>query len=361
MSKQTTFYAQSMPGVEEIAWLEIRDKLPHARFGEYVFAKDQNGIVVFHYDGDPKDIMQLRTTEDVFMQVLSVDKMSRGRRDLAQVQEWVQQGEVFGRAVNDYLRFRKFSKPPTFRVISRKYGKHEYRRKDFERVVLEGLAKRYPRWTPVADGGQVEVWANLLGSQLLIGIRLTDRTMRHRFQKMVELPASLRPSVAAAMVHLSEPDKDDVFVDPMCGSGTILLERLAVGPYRRLYGGDIEPERVEATKKNLFQKAWIKSVLVRQWDVHQLPLNTYEVDKVVTNLPFGKQISQGQDLAELYSAFFAELSRVLKPNGRAVLLTSEYDLLKETIRHQPKLEVARGYSIAVLGQWGRIYIVERKA
>ncbi|MCB8945362.1 MAG: RNA methyltransferase [Ardenticatenaceae bacterium] len=361
MSKQHTFYAQTMPGVEEIAWLEIRDKLPQAQFGEYLFAKDQNGIVVFQYDGDPKDVRQLRTTEDVFMQVLSVDKLSRGRRDLTHITEWVQQGEDLGRAVNDFLRFRKFSKPPTFRVISRKYGKHEYRRKDFERAVWKAMQKRYPRWTPVADGGEVEVWANLLGSQLLIGIRLTDRTMRHRFDKVVELPASLRPSVAAAMVHLSEPNKDDVFVDPMCGSGTILMERIAAGPYRRLYGGDIAPERVEATKKNLFQKVWLKSVLVRQWDVQQLPLNTYEADKVVTNLPFGKQIGQGQDLAKLYNAFFAELVRVLKPNGRCVLLTSEFDLLKEAVRQQPKLEVVRGYSIAVLGQWGRIYIVERKA
>ena len=361
MSKQHTFYAQTMPGVEEIAWLEIRDKLPKVRFGEYLFAKDQNGIVVFHYDGDPKDVLQLRTTEDVFMQVLSVNKMARGRRDLIQVTEMVQQGEAFGQAMNDFLRFRKYSKPPTFRVISRKYGKHDYRRKDFERAVLQGLERRYPRWTPVADGGQVEVWANLLGSQLLIGARLTDRTMRHRFQKMVELPASLRPSVAAAMVHLSEPNKDDVFVDPMCGSGTILLERLAAGPYRRLYGGDIDPKRVEATKKNIFQKAWVKGALLRQWDATELPLNTYEVDKVVTNLPFGKQIGRGQNLRKLYEGFFAELTRVLKPNGRAILFTSEYDLLKETMRQQPKLEVVRGYSIAVLGQWGRIYIVDRKA
>jgi hypothetical protein len=30
----STYYVQTMPGVEEIAWLEIRDKLPGAKFGE---------------------------------------------------------------------------------------------------------------------------------------------------------------------------------------------------------------------------------------------------------------------------------------------------------------------------------------
>jgi len=361
-NKRITYYAQTMPGVEEIAWLEIKDKLPRAQFGEYQFAKDQNGIVIFHDDGPTADILQLRTTEDVFMQALSVPKLSRGRRDLAQVTEWVQQGDVFGQSMNNYLRYRKFSGQPTYRVISRKYGKHEYRRKDLEQAVLKGLAKRYPRWQPVTDGGQVEVWVNLLGSSLLIGLRLTDKKMRHRFEKSVELPASLRPSVAAALVHLTQPEKDDVFVDPMCGSGTILLERLAAGPYRRLYGGDNVPERVEAAKQNVFtRKQHIKAALIREWDATDLPLNTYEVSKVATNLPFGKQLGTKGEIERLYPAFFAELGRVLKPNGRAVILSSEFDLVKESVRQQPKLEIVRGYSIAVLGYWGRIYIIERGA
>lgn len=36
--ESTTYYVQTMPGVEEIAWLEVRDKLPGAKFGETVFA-----------------------------------------------------------------------------------------------------------------------------------------------------------------------------------------------------------------------------------------------------------------------------------------------------------------------------------
>ena len=42
-----TYYAQTMPGVEEIAWIEIRDRLKGAHFQRYLFAKEQNGIVVF--------------------------------------------------------------------------------------------------------------------------------------------------------------------------------------------------------------------------------------------------------------------------------------------------------------------------
>jgi hypothetical protein len=47
----TRYYAQTMPGIEEIAWLEIRDRLGKLKFAEYLFAPEQNGIVAFDYGG----------------------------------------------------------------------------------------------------------------------------------------------------------------------------------------------------------------------------------------------------------------------------------------------------------------------
>ncbi|MFN2106459.1 MAG: methyltransferase domain-containing protein [Candidatus Promineifilaceae bacterium] len=362
MKSAVTYYAQTMPGFEEIAWLEIRDRFPGATFGEYLYAKDQNGIIVFDYEGDMADLLQLRTTEDVFLLALNQPRMSRGKGDLARIVDLVGRSESFGRAANALLRWRKFSKPPTYRVISRKYGQHPYRRKDMETAVYRGLEARYPRWRAVEDGGQVEVWANMLGSQLLVGLRLSDRTMRHRYVKKVELPASLRPSMAAAMVHLTDPSPDDVFLDPMCGSGTILLERLHAGPYQNILGGDISQESVEATRLNLPQRRKGRKqqqISLRQWDAANLPLEDNTIDKVATNLPFGKKIGSEQDLVELYDGLFTELARVVVPEGRIVLLSSEYDLIKQLMRRHPHLEILSGYSVATKGVWGRIYLIRR--
>lgn len=351
----TTFYAQTMPGVEEIAWLEIRDRFPAAHFGRTLFAKEQNGIVVFDYRGPPGDLLSLRTTEDIFMQAAFVPDMGRTRRDLALVTELVARGEEFGRATNDFLRYRRFSGPPSYRIIGRQYGKFGYHRKQLVHAVVQGMKARYPRWSPVADDAQVEVWANLLGSQLLIGLRLSDREMRHRFQRKVELPAALRPSVAAAMVYLTGPQSDDVFLDPLCGSGTILWERQQAGPAHQILGGDIDPERVAAARQNVGGK---RVADIRQWDARQLPLDDASVDKVATNLPFGKQLRAAEMPAKLYPPVLAELQRVVRPGGRIVLLTSEYDLIKDELRKLPRLTMATGYSVAVLGTWGRIYIID---
>ena len=358
------YYAQTMPGVEEIAWLEIRDRLRGAHFQRYLFAREQNGIVVFDYAGPAQDLLRLRTTEDVFSQIAYHDDLTRLRRDLRLLGELVEKSEGTGRAVNDYLRIRRFSAPPTFRVISRQYGKFEYTRKELTATLWRSLKARYPRWTPVADDAQVEFWANLLGSQFLLGARLSDRTMRHRFERKVELPASLRPSVAAAMVLLTEPGPDDIFLDPMCGSGTILYERMQAGPYGRVLGGDIDPERVDAPRKNVRGNRKKPGAAdrsqpdIRQWDARQLPLDTASVDKVVTNLPFGKQLGRDITPERLYPAVLAELERVVRPGGRIVLLSSEFDLIKESVRARPRLSITTGYSVAVLGVWGRIYIID---
>lgn len=331
------YYAQTMPGVEEIAWLELRNRFPDDRFLRYLFAKEQNGIVVFDHDGKPGKLLSLRTTEDVFMQAAFVPDMARTHRDLARITETVGKSEEVGRVVNDFLRWRRFNNPPTYRIIGRQYGKFGYGRRDLINAVLRGMKQRYPRWTPVADDSQVEVWANLLGSQFLLGLRLSDRTMRHRFQRKVELPASLRPSVAAAMILLTEPTADDVFMDPMCGTGTILWERAKSGPYKLVLGGDNDPERVEAARKNVRGPKGdrLPELDIRRWDARELPLEDNSVDKVATNLPFGKQITSGGGPAKLYPPVLAELARVVRPGGRIVLLSSEYDLVKEQVRTFP--------------------------
>lgn len=352
-----------MPGVEEIAWLEIRDRLQKVNFGEYLFAKDQNGIVTFEYAGSPEPLLQLRTTEDVFIQAVNIRKMPRTRGTLQEITDIVHKSETFGRAVRVLLRHRKYSKPPTYRVISRQYGSHPFERKSLELAVLRGLDRRYRNWTLVPDHSQIEVWANQLGSQLLIGLRISDRTMRHRFKKKRELPASLRPSVAAAMVFLTQPEAGDSFLDPMCGSGTLLLERRFAGPYKQILGGDHEDKAISASQRNVMprKQSAKRDIRLRKWDARRLPLTDGSVDKVAVNLPFGKQISSPRELKTLYPAVLKELERVVRVNGRIVLLSSAYDQVKDAVRQCPNLEIMTGYSIAVLGKWGRIYILKRIA
>ncbi|MCC6603994.1 MAG: RNA methyltransferase [Anaerolineae bacterium] len=358
----STYYVQTMPGVEEIAWLEIRDKLPGAKFGETVFAKEQNGLLIFSYEGESDDLFNLRTVEDVFALAVSLDKVPRTKQVLPQLTELVTNSPEFQQAIDVAMTQRNEAGRPSYRVISRLYGSHEIFRKQLGEAVERGMKVRYPRWRLVDDHAQLEIWANLLGSRLVCGLRLTDRTMRHRFNKPVELKAALRPSVAAAMIHLTQPADDDIFLDPMCGSGTLVMERRYAGAYAQMLAGDIVYDHVQAARQNVaaLRKEPPTAFGTLHADAVRLPLATGSITRVATNLPFGKQISSPKALQKLYPAFFRELERVLMGgNGRAVVLSSEYELVKDAVRACPGLEILTGYSIAVLGQWGRVYIIRR--
>lgn len=357
-STSRTYYAQTMPGVEQIAWLEVHQRFPRAVLKEYLFAKERNGILVFDYNGEPGSLLELRTVEDVFELALSVEIASRSRSALQEVTRAIETESLFEQAVQLFSKLRRLGSRPTYRVVTRMEGEHQFRRVDVEQAVLRGLARRLgDTWRLVEEEADLEVWANLLGGRLLCGLRLSDRTMRHRAYQVAHLPASLRPSVAAAMVFLTEPEAQDIFLDPMCGSGTLLAERVLAGEYQQVLGGDIVERHVEIARQNLASlgERW----QVSRWDARKLPLASGSVDAVATNPPFGKQIGSRQELEHLYPAVLAEIARVLKPAGRAVMLSGQYELLKEVVRRERRLQIVRGYSVAVLGEWGRIYVLKK--
>jgi tRNA (guanine6-N2)-methyltransferase len=80
---------------------------------------------------------------------------------------------------------------------------------------------------------------------------------------------------------------------------------------------------------------------------------------VVTNLPFGKQIGSQADNVTLYEAFFGELARSLRPGGRAVLLTSEKELMRDLIQRSVQFRREREVLVGVLGQAARIYVLRK--
>jgi tRNA G10 N-methylase Trm11 len=63
-----------------------------------------------------------------------------------------------------------------------------------------------------------------------------------------------------------------------------------------------------------------------------MPLPGASVDRVVSNPPFGKQLSRPDEIGPLYRRALAEQDRVLRPGGRAVLLVSDEAALREAAR-----------------------------
>lgn len=133
--------------------------------------------------------------------------------------------------------------------------------------------------------------------------------------------------------------RDEVILDPFCGSGTILTEALLMG-YKNIIGADISQKAIAGTNKNI---TWIKSQFpisrpgadqpragkfrvfiadARKISQHVEPKS---IDAIITEPYLGPQRGRYdidktiKELERLYSASLAEFKKVLKPNGRVVM------------------------------------------
>jgi 23S rRNA G2445 N2-methylase RlmL len=360
-SRPTDYYLHTLPGIEGIAWEEIQERADSAALQGYKVVPSRNGIVLFAAQAEPAELLALRTGEDLFWTVMRIPDLPWGREGLEMVRARLLDGLSLNHGLNLLRSLRPLhnAQPVTFRVIARIVSKNQpYRRSDLAEVVTKAVRNRTRRqWKAVQQGEQVELWANLLGRELLLGLRLSDESMRHRPYQQVHLPATLRPSMAAAMVRLTRPSAHDVFLDPMCGTGTLLIERGLHGRHRLLLGGDIDQAAILAAQENIGRQHRPRELLL--WDAGRLPLAAGSVDRVASNLPFGKQLGRPRELPILYQRFAAELDRLLSPDGRAVLLTSEIRTLRAALQGQEGLALGRNYTVDLLGQPATIQLVER--
>jgi 23S rRNA G2445 N2-methylase RlmL len=146
----------------------------------------------------------------------------------------------------------------------------------------------------------------------------------------------------------------------MCGAGTILAELLGYARKSRIrpaicLGGDIEYSALRAASSNLRRLG--DSSLVR-WNAALLPLATESVNRIISNPPFGKQLGESEQMGLLYRRILKEFNRVLRHNGRAVLLVSDLGALKEAAT-KVKWERRRQLRVRVLGQPAFVTVWEK--
>lgn len=142
----------------------------------------------------------------------------------------------------------------------------------------------------------------------------------------------LPPKLAQIMINLSRANAQAVILDPFCGSGTILTEALLMG-YKRLYGSDISQKAVAATKKNI---AWVSEKFRISNPKFQISpvgvknitqfIEPVSVDAVITEPYLGPQRGRFNvaktviELERWYSKALNTLIKILKPNGRIVMV-----------------------------------------
>ncbi len=177
----------------------------------------------------------------------------------------------------------------------------------------------------------------------------SGRSLNQRGYRDADWKAPLNEVLAAGLILLSGWDGDTPFVDPMCGSGTLLLEAAliakrkapglvneefgirkwptfrsslwsgvrmeALNRVRRdvdwIWGSDIAPEAVAATKRNLRKANLTRNVNIRVASVEETWIPPGP-GLILTNPPYGERIGTKESVRDLIPLF----QQMLKTKAR---------------------------------------------
>ena len=195
-------------------------------------------------------------------------------------------------------------------------------------------------------------------------LRTTPRPLSARPWRVANYRGALNATIAAAMVELSQPTPDDRVFNPMCGSGTLLIERLARNTPRRICGCDIDATALDATTENLaattFASRVRDAVELSSDDATSMPhVPDDTFDRVLVDLPWGTLVGNHEDNASMYPAFLDELARVTTSDARAVALTHEIKLFERLLDGHPEWTVAEQHRFFQKGHHPRAFVLER--
>jgi len=160
------------------------------------------------------------------------------------------------------------------------------------------------------DGPDHELRAAFAGDRCLLGwlVLETERgygarapTDRPFFQ-----PGSMDPLLARAVVNLALGARGRRLVDPMCGTGGLLVEARLVGA--AAVGLDAQAKMARGTRRNL--RALADGGTVLRGDATRLPLRANAADAVAFDVPYGRQSKIVGDADSLVAAALREGRRV---------------------------------------------------
>lgn len=324
---ETTLYALTQPGIATMLPKDLKRVFGHGTITSKIWLKS-NDLAFFDTD-QPLLARKLAVAEDLFVHLKTFawqdDKRALTPKENSAPKEnnWEKiSKEISKISYAASLQLHKEwnnKKTKTVRVVTQGYTKDAYSRKKIHSLATLSIAnhKEFNSWKLVPDDATVEIWIHITKDSIICGLRLTPDNWRRFQKKDVFHDAGLKPTIAAAMVLLSDPNEEDIVLDPMCGYGTLPLERFRY-PMVKLYAFDIDEVAVANTHNNLPESEVFEIDIC---DTTQLKLEDTSIDTILVNPQWDKQTSNGMHIDQLYLKAITEYSRVLKKGGLLMIIT----------------------------------------
>ena len=241
----------------------------------------------------------------------------------------------------------------------------------------------------------IRIWVNFDNSLVTISIDSTGQPLYKRGWRKEGFIAPLKENLAASLIKLTAWDKKTPIIDPMCGSGTLIIEAAGIAAklpanfifskkrvfsyqlfadsspfgnvntkkiylnaekvwksgietshmYPSLFGFDISQENIDQAKKNAFIALPEPLAEKISWGVqslHTLTRPNFDKGLILTNPPYGKRMGKSSSMDELIAIFSSILKKQF--TGWSVwILTNEKELVsKIKLRASKKIALKNG-------------------
>jgi 23S rRNA G2445 N2-methylase RlmL len=344
-----------LPGLESFLARELR-RCFRGRVGRLV--DSGRATLRFPFRGALADLLGLRTAQAAYL-ALSFE----GRRPTALL------GHQNLRTLLEGIKAVTALHPPgtfrSFRFSAAGRGTSTFGRLAEELELMSGLShdpdtgelliRIRPADQPSSrssEGGWDGGWEALL--------RLSPRPLATRAWRVRNLPGALNATIAAAMVELTQPRPTDRFLNLLCGSGTLLAERLLRGTAAESVGLDLDAAAIESAGANLEAAGVAGQARLLEADATAsgLPLNHFTA--LCADLPYGNLVGSHRQNALLYPKLLREAARLAVPGAAFAIITHELRLFDASLRDaRPWWRLERRLRVLQGGQRPQIYVLRR--
>jgi tRNA (guanine10-N2)-dimethyltransferase len=136
-------------------------------------------------------------------------------------------------------------------------------------------------------------------------------------------PGVILPKVARALVNLSGIKENELFLDPFCGTGGLLIEAGMIGA--RIIGLDVQEQMVRGTAENLNFFGLAGDLIVG--DASKTAFKDNCINAIATDMPYGRssliaRSGFAPSLERLFPLALTEIHRLLNPGGKAVVVSN---------------------------------------
>lgn len=305
-TKIYTILMTCAPGLEQLVSQQISNVLP-----SYVPIEIKRGKVVIRLQTTLRHLQDLRCVDNLYL-VMNTFTIGHTKNDLNKIVKAI--------AMTDFSVMHSILEPVnrklTISASASRTGKHNYTRLQAADITTDALLLKKHFILGAKETSDLYFRLDIEDRTARLSLKLTSASFKFRNKFRAFVHGAIRPSIANTLVWLSNPKSNDVFLDPFCGSGTIVAEREAYA-VRKILAADISDDAILAAYNNTSSQ-----VIILNMDARNLKIAKSSITSIVTNLPWDVQIKT-EDIGKLYYDFLGQAVEILTEDGNMIVLTDK--------------------------------------